>query len=404
MVWSRQRSWWQLSRTLYRLTTWNLVVYNCSRLRLECSVKWSAIRKKIQHKLFHFVWSHVGVTARAACARDLVQLFELISWLVTCFPLDTIAASCHPLLTQMQMDRGFTDLDMTTFTNGPKNDISQPISELVDRCSDHDRALVDVRCTLNNASNDIDRLKKNGHSSDPLSPDTTVISDKSSILLSLDKDYPCPAQPQQDPGDNGRPADISTASVGSHMSHSTDTPSPVNLSTPECSFSETNQSLTSLLHSTPNPRNTCDYQEIGPHSVDDKSVECNLLQMDTQSVFDKIVSEMRDMNENHVKLETRVSALEAWQSDSDNLCQPLRDELSRNTQSINKISLWVNKLKTEMCNPSVNMQSSKPSSITTNSNAGTTREVPSIPCSNRFAALQDDMTDEALDVNLEGAT
>ena len=126
--------------------------------------------------------------------------------------------------------------------------------------------------------------------------------------------------------------------------------------------------------------------------------------MDTQSVFDKIMSEMRDMNENYVKLETRVSALKAWQSDSDNLCQPLRDELSRNTQSINKISLWVNNIKTEMCNPSVNMQCSKPSSITTNSIAGTIREVPSIPCSNRFAALQDDVTDKALDVNLEGVT
>ena len=190
--------------------------------------------------------SRRGVTARAACARDLVQLFKFISGLVTCFPLDTIAASCHPLLTQMQADRGITDLDMTIFTNGSQNDILQPISELVDRCSDHDRALVDMRCTLNNSTtNDIDRLKNNGHSSDPLSPDTTVSSDKSSILLSLDNDYPCSSQPQQEPGDSGRPADISTASVGSHMSHSTDTPTPVNLSTLDCNFSETNQSLTS---------------------------------------------------------------------------------------------------------------------------------------------------------------
>ena len=34
---------------------------------------------------------------------------------------------------------------MAIFTNGPQNDISQPISELVDRCSDHDRALVHLR-------------------------------------------------------------------------------------------------------------------------------------------------------------------------------------------------------------------------------------------------------------------
>ena len=62
----------------------------------------------------------------------------------------------------------------------------------------------------------------------------------------------------------------------------------------------TNQSLTSLLCSTPtNPRNPHDYQEIGPHSVDNKSVECNLLQMDIQSVFDKIMSQMHVMNENY---------------------------------------------------------------------------------------------------------
>ena len=109
-----------------------------------------------------------------------------------------------------------------------------------------------------------------------------------------------PLSPNRDPGDGGRPADISTGSAGSHMSHSTGTPTPINLSMPDCSFNETNQSLTSLLCSTPtNPRNPHDYQEIGPHSVDNKSVECNLLQMDIQSVFDKIMSQMHVMNENY---------------------------------------------------------------------------------------------------------
>ena len=50
-----------------------------------------------------------GVTAGTACARDLVQLFKFISGLATRFPLDTIAAPCHPLPTQMQTDRGVTD-------------------------------------------------------------------------------------------------------------------------------------------------------------------------------------------------------------------------------------------------------------------------------------------------------
>ena len=46
--------------------------------------------------------SRRGVTARTACAKDHVRLFQYISGLVTCFPMDTITALCHPLLTRSQ--------------------------------------------------------------------------------------------------------------------------------------------------------------------------------------------------------------------------------------------------------------------------------------------------------------
>ena len=150
--------------------------------------------------------SHRGVTARAACARDLVRLFQYISGLVTCFPMDTITAPCHPLLTRSQPDAHISVGDKPD-VRADLRSLSQPLSELVHRCGDHDRAIVDMQCTLSNALNEIDKLKHtNANSGSSLSPDTTTCSDKSSVLLVLDDDYPCPAQPPRDPGHhNGSP-------------------------------------------------------------------------------------------------------------------------------------------------------------------------------------------------------
>ena len=44
--------------------------------------------------------SRRGAKAQSACARDLVQLFKYICGILSHFPLDTLAAPCHPLLSQ----------------------------------------------------------------------------------------------------------------------------------------------------------------------------------------------------------------------------------------------------------------------------------------------------------------
>ena len=122
--------------------------------------------------------SRRGVTARAACARDLVRLFQYISCLVTCFPMDIITAPCHPLLTRSQPDAHISVGDKLDVTSDLRN-LSQPLSELVYRCGDHDRAIVDRQCTLSNALNEINKLKHTkANSGSSLSPDTTTCSYK----------------------------------------------------------------------------------------------------------------------------------------------------------------------------------------------------------------------------------
>ena len=63
--------------------------------------------------------------------------------------------------------------------------------------------IVDMRCTLNNALNELDEIKhKNTQClTDDLSPNATVCDhNNSGMTVSLDTEYPCPAQPLRDPG------------------------------------------------------------------------------------------------------------------------------------------------------------------------------------------------------------
>ena len=156
--------------------------------------------------------SRRGVTARA---RDLVKLFTYISGLLPHFPLDTLAAQCHPLKAQIQPGTQPSQQpvtrssqcysgDMDTHqSNTGDTDSSGTLMELVDRCSDHDRAIVGMRCALNNALHELDKIKhKNTQClTDDLSLNATVCDHNSShITVSLDSEYPCPAQPLRDPG------------------------------------------------------------------------------------------------------------------------------------------------------------------------------------------------------------
>ena len=98
--------------------------------------------------------SRRGITARATCARDVVQLFCYISGFVNTFPRDILAAAQCPVHTQTQAsyqsettntqnDEPIYDNDMMRGGGQADMDISRPITELADRCRDHDRAILD---------------------------------------------------------------------------------------------------------------------------------------------------------------------------------------------------------------------------------------------------------------------
>ena len=359
--------------------------------------------------------SRRGVTARAACARDLVRLFQYISGLVTCFPMDTITAPCHPLLTRSQPDAHIAVGDKPDVTTDLRN-LSQPLSELVHRCGDHDRAIVDMQCTLSNALNEINKLKHtNANSGSSLSPDTTTCSDKSSVLLVLDDDYPCPAQPPRDPGHHdGSPLEDSnnisvilsnTDNVSPSQSvpvRSADAPAPtgIQLLTPDCSFNQTNKSLSSLLQSTPRGSHSTQVNEgTDPSRAHDKSNNtCSLSHCELQSKVDQLILELRSISDNYAKLENRVHALEAQVND-DSHFRPIFDEVTSNRQCMDEIRHTVNELKEHVgCQKTV-----EPASDSTNGHTNPVKDIVTVPCSNRFAVLQDHTTDDVDVVHYEGA-
>ena len=362
--------------------------------------------------------SRRGVTARAACARDLVSLFQYISGLVTCFPMDTITALCHPLLTRSEPDAHISVGDKPD-VRADLRSLSQPLSELVHRCGDHDRAIVDMQCTLSNALNEMNKLKHtNANSGSSLSPDTTTCSDKSSVLLVLDDDYPCPVQPPPDPGhhdgsplegSNNISATLSNTDNGSPSQsvpvRSADAPATVgiHLLTPDCSFNQTNKSLSSLLllQSTPRGSHSTQINEgIDPSRAHDKSNNhtCLLSHCELESKVDQLILELRSISDNYVKLENRVHALEAQVND-DSHFRPIFDEVTSNRQCMDEIRHTVNELKEHVgCQKTV-----EPASDSTNGHTNPVKDIVTVPCSNRFAVLQDHTPDDVDVVHYEGA-
>ena len=377
-----------------------------------------------------------GATARASCARDLVKLFTYICGLLPHFPRDTLVTQNHLLMTQLesqsiqqstssppQRDSNTLDSHQSNTerpvsshgdTHADMSMVSRPLVELVDRCSDHDRAIVDMQCTLNNALNELDKLKhKNTHQqSYVLSPDATVCSHSGSP----DNEYPCPAQPIRDPG-HQQQQDVYSPNMSSDNSSilltlGDNSPSPGQplhrdnhqhtekphhvgsgtdaiLPTPECSFGiidGENASLTALLQST--PHNSSDRNEhITRSTVVDRSVVCNLFDSDLKSSVDKILVEMSVMKKNYADLEERVCAIEARHNSDEDRYQSLCNELHGIGENMDSISRSVQILATQLKDKTVE-------SPTATSNADVAREVVAVPCSNRFAVLD---IDDAVD-------
>ena len=373
--------------------------------------------------------SRRGAKAQSACARDLVQLFKYICGILSHFPLDTLAAPCHPLLSQTVAEIRPRDpsstqpsaVDSHKSNSDNTEDITEPLSELVGRCSDHDRAIVDMQCTLTNALNELDKLKhKNTQCiNGVLSPNATVCSDVSSIILSPDNEYPCPGQPQRDPSPchQSEQTDSAVEDSSSHSSviltlgntctspinrgnrRSSATEFPVStapsaiLLTPECSLagvSEENSSLTALLQST--PHNSPLSRNVTHSNVADKSIACDLLGVKIQSAIDEILTEMRVMKESCAELDARVRIIEArYHNPDDGSHQSLRGDLQGLGQNIERIHHSVKGLSEQLRNSQTNF----PSTVPNSGLEPVTTETITVPCSNRFAALADTVTEVA---------
>ena len=205
---------------------------------------------------------------------------------------------------------------------------------------------------------------------DDLSLNATVCDHNSShITVSLDSEYPCPAQPLRDPGHQHQQDAVSLTTISTDSSILLTLgdcpPSPTHLPnedkqvsigadailpTPECSFdmhSGTNSSLTALLQSTPHDSPVRNVGTTPSTDIADKSVVCNLLGSDIKSSIDNILTEIRVMKENHAALDERVCAIEARHSNDDQ-CQPLRDDLNSLGGSIENIRHTLDMLAGQM--------------------------------------------------------
>ena len=112
-----------------------------------------------------------GATATQAYARDLVELFYYIAGLRTGFPTDVLSTNCKDSVEtnttppeQKSVQQHDSTSNSASVTIGNEtiigDDIQQTIMELVVRCQDYDKIIIDMQCQLNAAVANINTLQE----------------------------------------------------------------------------------------------------------------------------------------------------------------------------------------------------------------------------------------------------
>ena len=337
--------------------------------------------------------SRRGNNAHAAYARDLVELFHYICGISASFPQDALTSPCPMLMSSVMTT---TVLPRTTNSVG---------------------TIADTCCPLNDAISDTDKLKNTTIKGSDACPDNQSIctqgSDEGSINLTLDSEYPTPAQrvdeeniliKTPDPSNKNRPycpiesnmtlSGIETLPPTGHTDAATLHDEPVEGSvvitdgselegnafpiTPDPSQGNTS-STSNVIYSSPKQSTPKTNQSKrrntpvgkGPNHL---SEICNAV--------DAILVELCAVKENYTTLEKRVSVLETQEIER-NLS--IKNDIKHLTHQVEKMCSTVNTIKSQLGSNAI-------STCTASTNTGETgaTSVPNIPCHNRYAVLRDE--------------
>ena len=304
-----------------------------------------------------------GATATQAYARDLVELFYYIAGFSTGFPTDVLSTNCKlPAATdsipndQTRLQQSNTTSDSSSVTLNSASmldtDMKQTIVELVVRCQDYDKIIIDMQCQINAAVDKINtlqaKLQVQEKTTDSITLQDSCLSSHSEQLLQRD-------------GASQQHVDIS------HGPDSTDAPQETTFS-----YVDISASLTDLLMcSTPEKRNNKDTQTVN-----------EALQLGTaewcaakEDEIDNVKTDIYILKETCKDMKHRMDAKLIGLSKRE-------EKDSRDIRTLKKSAKRVN---AEL--QSAKQQLDTHRDIISNIYETSENAVPSIPCSNRFEVL-----------------
>ena len=347
-----------------------------------------------------------GATATQAYARDLVELFYYITGLRTGFPTDVLSTNCKlPVATdsnhteQTPEQQISNTSDNTSVTIGSASvlgdDIHQTIMELVVRCRDYDKIIIDMQCQLNAAVDNISNLQAKlqlhekttdsiimqESTDEPGTHTPSCLSPESEHLLhgaNASRSYTVIAN--DDHGMDTMPSTPNTAC----MQNSTSMPQD-----DTCSSVDISASLTGLLMcSTPDTRSNKNSQEMNEAMILGSAECCEAKDSEIEHIMTDMYILKETCKDIRHRMDTKIKSLKSDRK---------KDNLAIKTlkKSAEQASAELNRAKQQL---------EAHNGFITNIYETSEKEVPSIPCSNRFEILSQPDTDEAQDQHQDNFT
>ena len=327
-----------------------------------------------------------GATATQAYARDLVELFYYIAGLRTGFPTDVLSTTCKDSVEtnitppeQKTVQQHDTTSNSASVTIGNAtiigDDIQQTIMELVVRCQDYDKIIIDMQCQLNAAVDNIntlqEKLQVREKSTDSIKiQDSTDATDATtpSCLSSHSE------QLLQGPSASQSHSDTAheTTDIGTTHNSTADPRESTH------SHVEISASLTDLLMcSTPQKGVTQKSQNVNEAAIVGSAEWCKA----TDNVIDNVLTDIYVLKETCTDMkhlmDTKYNSLKTCGEKDGRVIRTLK-------RSVKRVSAELQSAKQQL---------DAHSGIIANIYDTGENEVPSIPCSNRFQVLSQSTED-----------
>ena len=351
-----------------------------------------------------------GAAAAPACARDLIQLFHFICGITSDFPADLLSSGCklhgprqtgaapcnEAIIADGDAEQGSPGDVRDTILSAADGDghtqapspcqcdvMQQTVADLVIRCMDYDKALLDMRYQLNEAIDEIASLKQastHGQHLEQSLPASCprTLSDASSSSASIASLSPASATGTASGSESGMNTSTPHQDDSYVILDDTDTAPPHASDDPEGSDIPSPRSLTDMMRdNTPVDPECPDKMGTTGEQHPPQQTGIQEWRANTDCVMDRLLVDVYLLKENYIELEQGVATKSQQKY--------IKKQLKRMKGDNIETKQCLNNLRTKVEH---NTQSIKTIQQTCN-NAR-----PNIECRNRFSVLADEC-DEA---------